>query len=41
MSAVGELYGDEDGAGYVVLVEVELLEESGEEGAGAEGSAGL
>ena len=35
--AVGELDGNEDGAGDVVLVEVKLLEEGGEECGGAEG----
>jgi hypothetical protein len=34
--AVGEVDGDEDGARDVVLVEVELFEEGGEEGGGGE-----
>jgi hypothetical protein len=34
--AVGEVDGDVDGAGDVGLVEVELLEEGGEEGGGGE-----
>jgi hypothetical protein len=32
--AVGEIDGDEDGAGDVTLIEVDLFEESGEEGSG-------
>jgi hypothetical protein len=32
--AVGEIDRDEDGAGDVTLIEVELFEESGEEGSG-------
>ena len=35
--AVVEIDGDEDGAGDVVLVDVELLEEGAEDGAGVEG----
>jgi hypothetical protein len=39
--AVVEVDGDEDGAGDVVLVDVELLEEGAEDGAGVEGWFGL
>ncbi len=39
--AVGELDWDEDGAGDVALVEVELFEEGGEELCRAEGGSGF
>src|SRR5579859_890350 len=37
--AVVEIDGDQDGAGDVLLVDVELLEEGGENGAGVEGGS--
>ena len=39
--AIGKVDGDVDAAGDVGLVEVELLEEGGEEGGGGEDGAGL
>ena len=39
--AVGKVDGHEDGAGNVALIEVELLEQGGEEGCRTEGGTGF